>query len=484
MKNRIIKTILLLAIIIASGSCKKWVEVDGPETSVGFEQAFNSDATAIGVITSLYADLGNQVLGQPGYLTSLSCVAGLSADELSYFSGATNPMLNAYYTNSLSTQNVGDPGYWGAVYTEMYVVNTAIEELSRTTLLSPKVKQQLMGEAKFLRAFYYFYLTNLYGDVPLILGTDYTINARISKVTQSEIYKQILLDLTDAQSLLSDHYVQGDAMTAYPSDAEERVRPNKWTAIALLARVHLYQANWPETEAEASKVLANQNEYHLETLDRTFSKNNKEAIWQVLPTKGYQNTSDADLFVLKSTGPSAGNPVYLNEKLVKGFEDNDGRFSAWVGSVFANGKTYYYANKYKIIASGEPSPQLSEYSTVMRLGEQFLIRAEARAQLGNLSGAISDLDEIRKRAGLPLIVNTNPNIGKEELLSAILKERRMELFTEWGHRWFDLKRTNRADAVLGQLKGTANWQSSDQLYPIPQSELETDVNLDQNPGYE
>jgi hypothetical protein len=117
---------------------------------------------------------------------------------------------------------------------------------------------------------------------------------------------------------------------------------------------------------------------------------------------------------------------------------------------------------------------------VLRLAEQYLIRAEARANQNNIAGAVDDINVIRTRAGLPAV---SQGVSKDQCLLAIEQERRIELFTEWGHRWFDLKRTNRADAVLSTLK-SPNWQSADRLYPIPQSELETDVHLNQNPGYE
>ena len=119
---------------------------------------------------------------------------------------------------------------------------------------------------------------------------------------------------------------------------------------------------------------------------------------------------------------------------------------------------------------------------VFRLGEQYLIRAEARAQQNNLAGAISDIDMIRSRAGLPLINDTEPGINKDNLLLAIEHERQIELFSEWGHRWLDLKRTGRAGAVLGPIK--ADWSSDDELYPIPQSERDKNPFLgEQNPGY-
>ena len=113
--------------------------------------------------------------------------------------------------------------------------------------------------------------------------------------------------------------------------------------------------------------------------------------------------------------------------------------------------------------------------------EQYLIRAEARAKQQNISGAISDLDIIRKRSGLELIADRNPTISEEEVLTIIMEERRKELFTEWGHRWLDLKRTNRAEEALGD--NNSFWQNTDVFYPIPSEERMKNPNLSQNDGY-
>jgi hypothetical protein len=115
---------------------------------------------------------------------------------------------------------------------------------------------------------------------------------------------------------------------------------------------------------------------------------------------------------------------------------------------------------------------------VFRLGEQYLIRAEARAQRNDLQGALADLNAIRNRAGLASVNNGT----KDVILEAIRKERFTELFTEWGDRWLELKRAGIADAILLPLKGSG-WQTTDQLYPLPQSELDINVFLTQNPGY-
>ena len=121
-----------------------------------------------------------------------------------------------------------------------------------------------------------------------------------------------------------------------------------------------------------------------------------------------------------------------------------------------------------------------DLSTVLRLAEQYLIRAEARAKQGKITGvnsAESDINVIRNRAGLG---NTTANT-QADILLAVEQERKSEFFTEWGHRWFDLKRTGRTTAILSPYK--PNWQASKELFPIPESQLINDPNITQNPGY-
>ena len=119
-----------------------------------------------------------------------------------------------------------------------------------------------------------------------------------------------------------------------------------------------------------------------------------------------------------------------------------------------------------------------EYSILLRLAEQYLIRAEARVHLGDLTGSKLDINTIRNRAGL----NNTESISEDDILQDIINERKFELFTEHGHRWFDAKRLDIAEEILAPLK--SNWRSTDVLFPIPEKELLTNPNLTpQNPGY-
>ncbi|NRF37580.1 RagB/SusD family nutrient uptake outer membrane protein [Pedobacter foliorum] len=489
MKNLFQIMIIGLLAIFNSG-CKKLVEIDGPITNVSSKDVFSTDATAIGAITNLYAKMASlNDLNGTNELPTLSCIAGLSADELTLFRLANNTQMFSLYQNSLTSSK--DFTYWSAIYSELYIVNSALEGISISNSLTPEVKQQLLGEAKFMRAFYYFYLVNLYGDVPLVINTDYTINASIKKSSKSKVYEQIIADLTDAQNLLSDRYLKIDCITPYPIGSEERLRPTKWAAISLLARTYLYTGNWGGAESQASKIIENTAQFHLESLDKVFLKNNAESIWQLQSVNEGVNTFDARTFLLPVSGPGMQqNPVYLYEGLVNNFDDEDQRKNMWINSVVVDGIIYYYPYKYKVPPKANTNTSfipITEYSMVMRLAEQFLIRAEARTQNNNLEGAVLDVDKIRERAGLAATKSKFPNITKSELLELISKERQLELFTEWGHRWFDLKRTGKIDEVMAIMtpkKGnTSGWKSYQQYYPISIDELKKNPNLMPTPGY-
>jgi hypothetical protein len=191
--------------------------------------------------------------------------------------------------------------------------------------------------------------------------------------------------------------------------------------------------------------------------------------------------------VLTDAGPGGDNPVFLNRDLWEDFETHDLRKLSWISSVTSNGTSYHFPYKYKIMRSNTTNSPVNEYNTVMRLAEQYLIRAESRVRQGNSPGAISDLDKIRERAGLPLVKDINPSMGEDELKAMILKEKRIELFTEWGHRWLDLKRIGKVDEVMANITpkkgGGLVWKSYQQYYPISLSELNLNPNLTPTPGY-
>ena len=155
----------------------------------------------------------------------------------------------------------------------IYKSNAIIEGLSSSSGVSENLKNQLMGEAKFVRAFCHFYLVNLWGDVPLILTTDYKTNNSILRTEKGQVYQQIIADLKDAQGLLANDYSFSD---------NQRIRANSAVATALLARVYLYKEDWANAEAEATAVINNTAQYNLEpNLANVFRTTSKEAILQM-----------------------------------------------------------------------------------------------------------------------------------------------------------------------------------------------------------
>ena len=242
----------------------------------------------------------------------------------------------------------------------------------------------------------------------------------------------------------------------------------------MLARVYLYQKDWANAVTYATEVISDtQNLSLMADLNSVFLANSMEAIWQLQPVTPDHATPEAKLFLL-SVAPKT---VTVSNELISAFEPNDKRLYSWLDSIATDDGVFYYPVKYKIYSSDEPT----EYTMVIRLAEMFLIRAEALANQNNVAQAVSDVDLIRQRAGLPQIADTQSGIGKENLLSVIYHERQVELFTEFAHRWLDLKRTGLDVVTLSAIK--AAYSSDDALYPIPLSEIKADPNLHQNPGY-
>ena len=227
---------------------------------------------------------------------------------------------------------------------------------------------------------------------------------------------------------------------------------------------------WTEAEATASEVIQNTTLYTWETnLDKVFLKESTATIWQLIPSASGKNADEGASFIFTVGPPTL---VALSSDLIAAFSIDDLRKTQWTKAIISGTTTWYHANKYKQRTTTGTS---LEYSILFRLAEQYLIRAEARFYLNNISGAKEDLNKIRNRAGLQ-------NTTETDVLGAILKERRLEFFTEAGHRFFDLKRTGTLDNTLSKLK--PGWNSTDKNFPIPEVELRLNPKLlPQNQGY-
>lgn len=473
--------------------CKKYLDIPLPANQIAGDGAYASDRSSAATISNIYANLSSN-----GYFDgtgSIGYKTGLYADELQNLLNA-NSSNQAYYTNVVTGLNETGP-LWTYLYKQLYYDNLAIEGISAsTTLLN---KNQWLGEAYFVRGFLHFYLTALYGDVMIATTSDFQVNKLLARMPKADVYKQIIADLKQAQQLLTNEYK--DALGTVTTN---RGRPNKHTATALLARVYLYNGEWANAEAQADAVIngviGSTPAYRLlpsADLDKVFLAASAETIFALAPTGtnyerdfgAYNNNMPNPITDATKTFTSYVNAA-LTDTQVGAFEknvitqSNDLRKTNWVREVTrpatqtTPAQTLYFPYKYKSSVPG------AEYIVLFRLAEQYLVRAEARARQNNTDGAKADLTIIRSRAGLTDAASGTP----DALVTAVLQERRVELFSEQGHRLLDLRRTGTLDAVMKiavTTKGTnIKWTTEKQYWPIPPDDVRNNPALIQTPGYQ
>lgn len=452
------KIIAYIILLLTPLSCKKFVTLEPPTTQLIASTVFESDQTAVAAQLAIYARMEGDGLA---YLQQL--YSGLSADEfINYSTGAISIDLAS---NNLTAENTIVLNFWTLYYKYIYQANAILASIDQSEFLSEPVKKQISGESKFVRAFCYYYLSCLFGDVPLVRSTDYRINAQLSRSSFTDVIAFIQEDLESAIALLSTSYLD-----ANNGNTTERVRPNKRAAQALLGRIYLLTNQWEKAETISTEVI-NGNYQLISNIDNVFLKNSTEAIWQLQSVVPSYNSYPGAQLILTTTPTVAA----LDTNFIKIFASTDKRKLQWTKSITVSGKTYFYPFKYKV---RQNASSITEYSMVLRLAEQYLLRAEARLRQNKVTEAHQDLNMIRTRAGL----TTLSGLSTPGLMDSISKERRLELFAEFGDRWLHLKRTGTADIVMPVTKGI-NWTSTDALYPIPQSEINRNNQLSQNPGY-
>lgn len=436
--------------------CESFVEVDHPDSQLTSEMVFQDVSTAEAAMANIYSKLTTQVL-VCGNSNGISILLGSYSDEIQTYNSGL--LEFQFYQNSLNATNSVVSGIWNKSYNLIYAANAIVEGLEQSPI-TENDKNRLKGEALFMRAYIHFHLMNLYGSIPYITTTNYSINSKINKSSNEELYTLLVNDLEQAKELMPTSYGINNS------------RADLGAIKSLLARVYLYHQNWEGAEREADLVINSGNYTWVDSLDEVFLKGSTGTIWQLKTANEGQATLEGENFIFTMVPPPSR---AMAERLINAFESGDIRKERWVGSVSAENTTYYFPNKYKQNTFESVS---TEYSIMIRLEELYLIRAEARLRLGNLEGAKEDINKIRNRAALPnLMIGTD-----QEILDAILHERRIELFCELGHRFFDLKRTDKIDMVLSEIK--PGWSETDILWPLPESELLLNSNLlPQNPGY-
>jgi len=459
----LLASVMMLALI----SCDDTLEIENPTDALSAEQVFSTvegiEAAEIGLYTGTYHSL-------PHFYQYYEIYYPMFADEMTY-------RLNSYaeyYANTYSPSSSMAQNLWYYPYQSIYRSNDFLTRIQGTTLISDQKYRMYQAEARYLRAYSYIFLVNTFGGVPIITTNDYKEAATVARSSKEEVWNLIIEDLTFAKENLKDC-------------GNPKTRITSYAASALLARAYLYNERWQEAADEASEMIPvsdgglGQGGFSLETVDRVFKYNSSEAICQ-FNTEGFTGsgtyvgyTRAGILYI-----PTTSRVNYrLTESLVNDIKsDTADQRIAWIDSVVDGSSTWYYPYKYKNNQTPSSADDY-EYYVYTRLAEMYLIRAEANAHLGNLQPAICDLNAIRRRAGisdLPL------QLTSSEILYAVEEERRKELFCEQGHRWADLNRTGRADAIYGALS-YKSWESHRSLLPISEKEILKNPYLEQNPGY-
>ncbi|MGD9556974.1 MAG: RagB/SusD family nutrient uptake outer membrane protein [Mangrovibacterium sp.] len=443
------------ALLLAS--CEDLVEVDHPSNQLGTEQVFEDVRTANAALAGLYARLRDRSVITGGSYTGIGPLAGSYADELDCYYYDQNGVVDLSQNQQQPT-NTSIGNIWSAAYQQIYNANAIIRGTEHSTMLPEADKKQIKGEALFIRSLLYYYLLELFGDIPYTASLDYEYNRSLSKTEAEAVLEQLTLDLTEAISLLTDNYRD-----------TERIYPNRKTAQLLLARIYLLQGNWALAEQTAEGILQSPLYQFQADINEVFHKTGSHILWQLKPQKSGDAAPEAGFYYFTGAAPHA---YTLTQDLVGAFAADDLRKQVWMIQVSFNGDSWYRPFKYK-----NRSANTIEYSVIFRLEEVYFIMAEALARQNRTSQALPYLNATRERAGLSALAS----LSVEEFMDELLAEKRREFFTEFGHRFFDLKRLGRLDE-LSAVK--PNWEDDKKLWPLPQNELLLNPNLNpQNPGY-
>jgi hypothetical protein len=433
--------------VVLLSSCGDFLDVS-PRSSISSDKAITDGGTLRAAIIGAYNSL------QDYYSGNYISLGVMPADYVSY-----NGTLNQYLQldqNAIPNDNVITVAVYQAIYRAINSANSIIDAIGAINdpLLTQAEKDRILGEAYLIRALGYFDLVRGWGGVQIQLKptSDLEVLKGIKRSTKEQTYDQVLSDLTNAENLLTE-------------DAATRNRAQKSTARALRARLHLYREQWQEAENYASQVIANSKYKLVKPYSAFFTAPflTEESVFELTFTLNDRNSYWNMWFPAAQGGQYTLKPSDKVVELLNKPETGGTRNAAIAGT-----GNNVYGRLYNTAG------QSIDPSYVIRIAELYLIRAEARAKKPSpdLPGAIADLNAVRERAEVAAWTDSNVN----RLIQAIEDENGIEFAFE-PHRWFDLVRTARAGEVLG-ITDTNFW-----LFPIPSSDILSDPDVTQNPGY-
>ncbi|WP_231559633.1 RagB/SusD family nutrient uptake outer membrane protein [Flavobacterium rivuli] len=310
--------LLILPLLVVAISCDDFVDVSQPTSQLTGQTVFENKTTATAALKDIYSQMRDYGMIS-GQSTGLSVLLGAYTDELvSYETGISGS--EPFYNNALIPSIGAIQEMWTRAYNQIYAANAVIEGVTNSQGIEQADKDQLIGEALFIRAFLHSYLAGIFGACPYITVTDYQQNILASRQATAEIYSLCITDLEVAVQKLPGGYISG-----------ERARPNKFAAQALLARLYLHSARWEEAANAASAVINTDDIYTWETdLDKLFLKESTTTIWQLSSGGGYANTQEGATFIFNAGPPTR---LALRPELYNAFEPDDQRREHWIRAI-------------------------------------------------------------------------------------------------------------------------------------------------------
>ena len=433
-------------------SCHKFLDVK-PKISISDDLTITDASSANTAVRGIY----NALESNDYYGYTFQTLGFFSGDNIQYVGSQT---VNQQLTNHAVISDLAALSTsWLAIYN---TINRANNVLAKVPAIASgagfpdSVKGQLLGEAYFLRALAYFDLARTWGGVQLILKP--TVSASdlqaVKRSSLADTYAQVLSDLKAAEPLLP--------LTT------NRIRATRKTVWAVLARYYLYQKDWTNADTYATKLITDNNYTLLKPYNSFFANNaanTKESVFELYYNTTVTNQQASQWQPSTNGGVGWIKPTDAVVALLNDVTIGGSRSTLVQKVVSSNGTVNWYGNLYYRTVGTDPA-------FLIRIAELYLIRAEARAQNEDYTGANADLNAIRSRASLdPVDIQ-----DKDALLLAIENENRVEFAFE-DHRWYDLVRTGRAGTVLGIT------DSRKFLLPIPYAQLAVDTNLEQNGSY-
>ncbi|MET4105112.1 RagB/SusD family nutrient uptake outer membrane protein [Hymenobacter sp. UYP22] len=458
------------------------VEPQGQQRDTQF---FTNQEQALQGVNSIYGNLRAWPLVAFAHL-AVTTLTSDDADKGSVSGDAA--FLNNFDNFTFSSTEGILNDYWGGQYQGINLCNQVLANVPNINM-DATLKNRLLAEAKFLRAYHYFNLVRAYGGVPLVLkpitNTSSPDEINPARASKDEVYTQIVADLTEAGAVLPTTY-----------SAADKGRATKGAALGMLAKVKLYQKQWAEAVSLTDQVIG--LGYSLapdfDQMFRIAGENGPESIFEIQAQTipGNCDASNSQWAEVQGARPQFGWGFFIpTADLVAAFESGDKRREATIlyrgettpqgDKIDAAAANPYYNQKAYVPSSADRSCGYGKDQNVriLRLGEILLINAEAANEQGQTTKALAAVNQVRARAGLAALTTTD----QAALRQAIWKERRVELALESGDRFFDLVRQGRAGTVL-RAQGKQFTDGKNELFAIPQQQITiTGGKLTQNPGY-